>query len=112
MRRWLTGRRPDPQGSALSSLVPDVPPTTPDGRPVRVVLLGRDGCHLCREAEPLVAEVCADLGVGWVHRDVDASAVTRARWSDDVPVVLVDGAVVARWRVDPQRLRVALTRRR
>jgi len=74
----------------------------------RVVLLGRVGCHLCDEARAVVAGVCDALDVAWVERDVDADPQLRRRWSDEVPVVLVDSTVHARYRVDPASLRRAL----
>lgn len=74
----------------------------------RVVLLGRVGCHLCDEARSVVAAVCGALDVRWAERDVDADAELHQRWSDHVPVVLVDGEVHARYRVDAASLRRAL----
>lgn len=78
--------------------------------PTRVVLLGRDGCHLCDEAREVVARVCGTLGVSWSERSVDDDPVLRARYTDEVPVVLVDGAEHAHWRVDASALRAALLR--
>lgn len=76
--------------------------------PVRVTLVGRAGCHLCVVAREVVARVCADLGVGWEEVDVDADPQLRARWSDEVPVTLVDGRQHDFWRVEESRLRAAL----
>ena len=78
------------------------------GLPVRVSLVGRAGCHLCDVARETVARVCADLGVGWEEVDVDTDPALRARWSDEVPVTLVDGRQHDFWRVDEARLRAAL----
>jgi hypothetical protein len=78
---------------------------------VRVVLLGRDGCHLCDDARLLVAEVCAELGVGWREDDIDSPDCPqelRRRHADDIPVTFVDGEVHDFWRVDRDRLRAAL----
>lgn len=77
----------------------------------RVVLLGRTGCHLCDEARVVVADVCAALRQGWIEKDVDAHPDLRARYSDTVPVVLVDGVEIAHLRVGPGVLREALVRR-
>jgi hypothetical protein len=74
----------------------------------RVVLVGREGCHLCEEAREVVAAVCAALGELWTEVDVDTDPAWQQRWSDLVPVVLVDGEEHARWRVDPASLRRAL----
>jgi hypothetical protein len=75
----------------------------------RVLVLIRDGCHLCDEAIAVVETVCAETGDGWTTRDVDADPELRRRYSDEVPVTFVDGAQHDYWRVDPVRLRRALT---
>lgn len=77
----------------------------------RVVVLSRAGCHLCDVALDVVAQVCADLGEDYAVVDIDSDPALRARHSDDVPVVSVDGRVIARWRVSPQQVRVALASR-
>jgi Glutaredoxin-like domain (DUF836) len=74
----------------------------------RVTLLTRPGCHLCADARAIVARVTADLGVGWEERDISASADDLARYSDMIPVTLVDGVQHDFWRVSEQRLRAAL----
>ncbi|WP_338068459.1 glutaredoxin family protein [Oerskovia turbata] len=82
--------------------------------PVRVVLYGRVGCHLCEEAREVVGAVCADQGVGWTEVDVDSdpSGALAAQYGDYVPVVTVDGVQQGFWWVDGARLARALSRRR
>lgn len=82
------------------------------GRPVRIQLLGREGCHLCEVAREVVADEARTAGVGWSERDVTESEVLLHRYAELVPVVFVDGAEHARFRVDPVRLRAELRRRR
>lgn len=74
-----------------------------------MVVLVRDGCHLCDEAKRLVAELCADLGVSFAFTDVDSDPALRAQYTDHVPVTFVDGLQVAIWFVDPVALRAGLT---
>lgn len=81
-------------------------------RPSSVVLVTRRDCTLCASAEPVVARAAADAGVPLEVRDVDADPADRARWSDKVPVVLLDGVEHAYWRVDEAVLRTALQLRR
>jgi glutaredoxin len=78
-----------------------------EARP-RVTLLTRPGCHLCADAREIVARVAADLGVGWEERDITASADDLARYSDMIPVTLVDGIQHDFWHVREERLRAAL----
>lgn len=78
------------------------------GGPAHVQLLGRSGCHLCDVAKDVVLRVAAQAGAVVEEVDVDTRPDLRARYSDLVPVVLVDGVEHARWRVDEARLRAAL----
>lgn len=74
----------------------------------RVVVLVREGCHLCTDAEAVIATVCRELNVSWQAVDVDADADLRARYTDHVPVTFVDGVQHALWFVDADALRAAL----
>jgi glutaredoxin len=76
----------------------------------RVTLYSRPGCHLCDDARAVVEEVCTELGESYVEISVDDDPDLRRRYGDEVPVTLVDGAQHDFWRVDPARLRTALTR--
>ena len=76
----------------------------------RVVVISREGCHLCEDALAIVATVCAELGEAYEVRDVDADPDLHERYTNEVPVTLVDGRQHDFWRVDPVRLRAALTR--
>ena len=76
----------------------------------RVVVLTRRGCHLCDEALAQVAAVCAETGEAYAVVDVDGDPELRRLYTDQVPVTFVDGAQHDFWRVDPVRLRAALTR--
>jgi hypothetical protein len=75
----------------------------------RVVVVTKDGCHLCEDSLALVAEVCGSLAVDWAARDLATVAEPqRAQWTELIPVVLVDDEVHEVFRVDPARLRHAL----
>jgi hypothetical protein len=73
-----------------------------------ITLLSRPGCHLCEEARLVIARVAGELGVGWDERDVTESAADAARYSDMIPVTLIDGIQHDFWRVSEERLRAAL----
>jgi hypothetical protein len=80
----------------------------PGGAP-RVVVVTRDGCHLCEDAVAVVAEVCGPLAVDWAVRDLaTVSGLHREQWAELIPVVLLDGEVHEVLRVDAGRLRAAL----
>ena len=76
-----------------------------------VVLLVREGCHLCDDARAVVEQVCAERGVPWREADVDTDAALVAQFSEYVPVLLVDGVQQAFWRIPPTRLARALDAR-
>ncbi len=76
----------------------------------RVTLYVRAGCHLCESAREVVARVCEELGETWQEIDIDADADLLARYTEEIPVTLVDGRQHDFWRVDEQRLRSALQR--
>ena len=78
----------------------------------RVLVLVRQGCHLCDQALEVVAAVCADTGDSYTTQDIDTDPDLVRQYTDQVPVTFVDGAQHDFWRVDPIRLRRVLTRRR
>jgi glutaredoxin len=75
-----------------------------------VTLITRVDCHLCADAEAVVARLSAELGFRFDLLDVDADPVRRDEYSDRVPVVLIDGKEHGYWRVEEPRFRVALAR--
>lgn len=76
----------------------------------RITLIARPGCHLCDEARAVIRRVAAETGQAWVEVSIDDDPALSARWSDDVPVTMVDGEQHDRWQVDEARLRAALAR--
>jgi glutaredoxin len=67
---------------------------------MRVTLVTRNGCHLCDEALRLLEE----LNVHPELADVDADNDLYRLYDFRVPVVLVDGAVVAEGKITRQNL--------
>ncbi|HEY8863822.1 MAG TPA: glutaredoxin family protein [Candidatus Dormibacteraeota bacterium] len=68
---------------------------------MEIVLLTRQGCHLCDDALTSLRS----LGVEPELRDVDADDQLHALYDWRVPVVMVDGRVVAEGRIDRDMLR-------
>jgi glutaredoxin len=75
----------------------------------RVTLYGKPGCHLCEDAQAVVAAVCAELGVEWTEIDITQDPELFREYGEQIPVTLVDGRQHDFWRVDPVRLKRALT---
>jgi len=75
----------------------------------RVQLIGKPDCHLCQDARRVVEMVCAELGFTWVELSIlDDPALYDQYW-ERIPVVLVDEKIIEFWRIDPERLRGALS---
>ncbi|MBV9099058.1 MAG: glutaredoxin family protein [Frankiaceae bacterium] len=75
----------------------------------RVVVYLKPGCHLCSDAVAVVSSVCASLGIEWDGQDISDDGELMARWAEYVPVILVDGEVHNWFRVNPDKLRAALS---
>ena len=75
----------------------------------RVTLYSRPGCHLCEDAREVIARVCAELGETFEEIGIDGDADLQERYGEEIPVTLVDGRQHDFWRVDENRLRIALT---
>jgi len=76
---------------------------------VRVTLYSKPGCHLCDDARTIVEQVCAELGVGWTEIDISTDPKLFEEYGEQIPVTFVDGRQHDFWRVDPVRLKKALT---
>jgi len=72
----------------------------------KIVLVTRQNCHLCDDALALLR----DLGVQPELADVDADDELHRLYDFRVPVVLVNGAVVAEGKINRALLETALNR--
>lgn len=79
-----------------------------------LTLLSKPGCHLCDDARQVVAEVVAALG-DQVRAPVTVDEVSilddpdlLEKYSEEIPVLLINGRVHNIWRIEPDRLRAAL----
>ena len=72
---------------------------------MNVVMYTRVGCHLCDDAQRVLAE----HGVEPAVVDIGADPALHARFTQCVPVVEIDGKIRFRGRVDPVLLRRLLS---
>jgi hypothetical protein len=73
----------------------------------RLTLLGQPGCHLCHEMRAVVEKVVAGTDaalVELVEEDVRSDPGWR-HYRLEIPVLLLDGAEIARHRVSEEELR-------
>jgi hypothetical protein len=86
---------------------------------IDLTLIGKSGCHLCDEARVTVnavvgafrAEytgVARHIQVNLVEHDILVDEELWDKYSEEVPVLLINGKVHNYWRIDPVRLRGAL----
>lgn len=67
-------------------------------RPVAVTIYTRRDCSLCDKAKAAMAQSGAAIHLTEI--DIDADPELRRRYTDDVPVIVIDGAEAFRHRVD------------
>ena len=77
---------------------------------VSLTLIGKPGCHLCDDAEVLVGEVLDEFAgkVALENLNILEHDELFAKYSEEIPVLLINGKVHNYWRIDPDRLRSAL----
>jgi glutaredoxin len=76
---------------------------------VTITAISRDNCHLCDEAETIIASVMNEFSnVVMAKKNVEDDVEWRERYSDHVPVVLIDGREHSTLYVQSESLRRAL----
>jgi hypothetical protein len=74
-----------------------------------LTLIGKPGCHLCDDARAVVEQVLRDFpAVRMLEQSILDDPALHERYWDEIPVVLLDGAVHTIYRVEADRLRAAL----
>jgi hypothetical protein len=58
----------------------------------------------------VIQSVCAELGESYDEVDITDDPALMGDYAEQIPVTFVDGHQHDFWRVDPARLRTALTR--
>ena len=72
----------------------------------RLVLIAKPDCHLCENARLTIAKVCAELGETWSELSIMDDPQLADQYFESIPVVLIDGKVHDKWRVDEMRSEV------
>jgi len=85
-------------------------PAAPAAGVFQIVIYSRRDCHLCDEAKAALARSTAGFPVQLTEIDVDGDAQLRERYGHQVPVVLLDGRKIFKFRVDETRLSRRLRR--
>lgn len=66
----------------------------------QVTLYTRRGCHLCQIVKESLHKLERRGGFTWQEVDVDSSDELRRRFTDEVPVVFIDGRKAFKYRMD------------
>lgn len=75
-----------------------------------LILYTRRGCHLCEDFEQELRHMQSETPFEVEIRDVDARPEWRTAYNDQVPLLLAGDAEIARYFLDPERLRRHLER--
>jgi hypothetical protein len=86
---------------------------------IQIDLIGKSGCHLCDDARMVVRAVLGSfqaqhrgvarhIAVQFKEHDILVDEELAAKYSEEVPVLLINGKVHNYWRIDPDRLMAAL----
>ncbi len=72
------------------------------GERIRVVMYAKPGCHLCEEAERVLATVeCTDLFELEII-NIEQDEELRRRYGEQIPVIFIGGIKAFKYRVDPR----------
>lgn len=77
---------------------------------IKLTLIGKPGCHLCDDAGVVIEKVLDEFDgtVSLETLNILEDEALFARYSEEIPVLLINGKVHNYWRIDPERLRLAL----
>ena len=68
--------------------------------PRQVIVYSRKGCHLCEIVKETLIKLERRGGFTWREIDVDSDEELRRRFTDEVPVVFIDGRKAFKYRMD------------
>jgi glutaredoxin len=81
-------------------------------REIVLTLIGKPGCHLCDDAEVAVRSVLDDFSDSVSLQEVNILDDSELfdKYSEQIPVLLINGQIHNYWRIDTERLREALAK--
>ena len=77
-----------------------------------VTIYSRQGCHLCDDAEKVLESLREELNFEIEVINIDEDAELIKLYSDQVPVIHIDGIHHDFYKVDPTRFRSSLEKHR
>ena len=76
-----------------------------------VVLYSRRGCHLCEIVKESLSKLSRQAQFSWQEVDVDSDDSLRRQFTDEVPVVFINGKKAFKYRMDERDFLRKLARR-
>ena len=67
-----------------------------------VIVYSRKGCHLCEIVKEKLTKLERRGGFHWREVDVETDDQLRRQFTDEVPVVFIDGRKAFKYRLDEQ----------
>jgi len=78
---------------------------------IKLTIYSRPGCHLCDDMKDLVRNVARTIPLTLDEIDISADAALEAQYGLEIPVLLVEGKKVAKYRIEEGALVRILTSR-
>ena len=86
---------------------------------IHLTLIGKPGCHLCEDAQGVIdgvlaefkakyATAAASVEVALEHKNILEADALALRYSEEIPVLQLEGKTHAYWHIDADRLMAAL----
>jgi Glutaredoxin-like domain (DUF836) len=72
---------------------------------ISIVLYSRPGCHLCDEMKAVVNRVARHTPIVLSEVDITGDPELEARYGIEIPVLMLEGKKVAKYRVTEEALR-------
>jgi glutaredoxin len=76
---------------------------------IRLTIYSRPGCHLCDEMKEVVRRVSASVPLALDEIDISGDAELERLYGLEIPVLMVDGKKVAKYRIGEKELRRVLS---
>jgi hypothetical protein len=73
-----------------------------------VILYTKPGCHLCDPVRELILSVQRHRPFDFSIRNIDENPADFAKYQHAIPLVLVDGSEIARYKLSQHQLETAL----
>ena len=77
---------------------------------IEVTIYSRAHCHLCEVAMATLLELQKDLEFEIDKKLIDGNPELEKQYGEQVPVILINGAMHDFFRVDPERFRNSISR--